>query len=287
MPGLRRFSIMLFIIALSAFLTFTIYTKTREDVTGPKIRMDQEILKVSVEDVEETLLDGVTAKDGRDGDVTDSLVIENLSNFTTKNRRLITYAAFDSHLNVGKATREIEYTDYTAPEFVMKEAPKLSQTELDNLNTLNEIIQANDCLDGEITRSITITSTGDYEEAEFGGKRVIRFQVTNSAGDVENISVTVPFNESGAPVAVLSSYIVYVKKGQQFDPNGYLKNIQIGSNELTLAQFREEYEDGEINIRNGVNTAEPGEYQVTYTVHVGEGSRLRGAISYLQVIVRE
>ena len=287
MQGLQRFSVMLFLIALSAFLTFTIYTKTTEDTAGPKIRMDKDVLEVSVEDGDKVLLKGVTARDSRDGDVTDTLVVENLSNFTTKNRRLITYAAFDSRRNVGKATREIQYKDYESPKFIMKEAPKLSQTEVDTINTFNEVIQATDCLDGDITRNISVSSTGDYEEAEFGGKRIMKFQVSNSAGDVEHVSITVPFNESGAPVANLTSYIVYLKKGQEFDPKGYLKSIQVNNNERSISEFREEYEEGTITIKNGVNISEPGAYQVTYTVTVGEESRLRGSVAYLQVIVRE
>ena len=287
MQGLRRFSIMLFIIALSAFITFTIYSRASEDKLGPKIRMKDDVIEASVKDDEKKLLKDVTAKDSRDGNVTDSLVVENLSNFTAKGRRLITYAAFDSHKNVGKATRELRYTDYESPQFVMKEAPRLSQTELNNMNQFSEIIQATDCLDGDITRSISIMATGDYEEAEFGGKQVVKFQVANSAGDVENIPITVAFNESGAPTAELTSYIVYVKKGQAFDPNGYLKDIKVNNNSLSLSEFREEYEDGTVNIKNGVNTANPGVYQVIYTVTTGEGSRLRGGMAYLQVVVRD
>ena len=287
MQGLRRFSIMLFIIALSAFITFTIYSRASEDKLGPKIRMDDDVIEASVKDDEKKLLKDVTAKDARDGNVTDSLVVENLSNFTSKGKRLITYAAFDSHKNVGKATRELRYTDYESPQFVMKEAPLLSQTELNNMNQFSEIIQAKDCLDGDITRSISIMATSDYEEAEFGGKQVVKFQVANSAGDVENIPITVAFNESGAPVAELSSYIVYIKKGQSFDPNGYLKDIRVNNNALTLSAFQEEYEDGNLTIKNGVNSANPGVYQVIYTVTTGEGSRLRGGMAYLQVVVRD
>ena len=115
----------------------------------------------------------------------------------------------------------------------------------------------------------------------------MKFQVANSAGDVENIPITVAFNESGAPTAELTSYIVYVKKGQAFDPNGYLKDIKVNNNSLSLSAFREEYEDGTVNIKNGVNTANPGVYQVIYTVTTGEGSRLRGGMAYLQVVVRD
>lgn len=286
MRGLRQFSFILFIISLALFLIFVIYSKIHADITGPKLTVDEDVLEVSVKDDEKALLKGVKAMDAQDGDVSDSLVVENLSNFTTKGHRIITYAAFDSNQNVGKISREIQYTDYESPVFKMTEAPEYSQSELNKMEDFSGIIQAEDCLDGDLSRMITMSTLRDYEETQFGGKQELEFKVSNSAGDVVSIPVTVSFHEVGAPVVRLSSYIAYVKKGARFDPNGYLKGATAGNEEYNMTEFREKYTDQTLTIKNGVNTAESGNYQVSYTVTTGSGNQIRGSTVYLQVVVQ-
>ena len=55
------------------------------------------------------LLEGVTATDEKDGDVTDSLVIENIFPNDDHTSASVVYAAKDSHNNVSKATRRVNY----------------------------------------------------------------------------------------------------------------------------------------------------------------------------------
>ena len=287
MRGLRQFSAGLLVVSVLVFAIFVIYTKTHADTVGPQLYVDKDILKVSVKEDEKSLMTGITARDSQDGDVTKSLVIENMSNFTTKGRRLITYAAFDSNGNVGKISREIQYTDYEPPHFIMKSAPEFSQSQLDKMEDYSSIIQAEDCLDGDISRNISMSQLGDYEESQFGGTQELEFKVSNSAGDVISLPVTVSYHEVGAPIVQLSSYITYIKKGTQFDPSGYLKKVQIGTDEYDMSEFRDKYKDQTMTIKNGVNTMESGNYTVSYTVTTGSGNQLRGSTVYLQVVVME
>lgn len=285
MQGLRRFSILFFILAVSVFVTFTVYTAMNTDKDGPKITAKNDLLKISVKDSEKALLDGIQAKDAKDGDVTDTLIVESISNFTNKGRRIVSYAAFDRDWNISKTTREIEYTDYTSPQFVMRNPPRFSVKELSNTTDYSELIQARDCLDGDISKMIYITSLGEYEEAHYGGKMDIEFQVSNSAGDVATIPITVAFNEVSAPLVNLTSYIVYLKKGEAFNPNEYIKNVQIGEKQYTTTEFHDAYEDESLTVKNGVNSNEEGTYQVTYTITVNENGRAPGSTAYLEVVV--
>ena len=287
MQGLRRFSLFFFILALSVFITYTVYTITHTDKEGPKITINDKLLSVSVEDDEKDLLKGKKATDEKDGDVTDTLTVESISNFTNKGRRIVSYAAFDRDWNIAKATREIEYKDYVSPQFVMRNPPRYSVKELSNTTDYSTLIQAKDCLDGDISKMITISSLGEYEEAHYGGKMDMEFQVSNSAGDVSTIPITVAFNEMGAPLVNLTSYVVYVKKGESFDPNAFIKNVQIGEKQYTTTEFHEQFEDGTLTVKNGVNTSEEGNYQVTYTVTVPDHNRYPGSIAYLEVVVYE
>ena len=285
MQRLRQFSILFFILALSVFLTYTVYTIMNTDKDGPKITMKNDYLKISVEDPEKALLAGVQAKDAKDGDVSDTLIVESISNFTNKGRRIVSYAAFDRDWNISKATREIEYTDYTSPQFVMKSPPRFSVKELSNTTDYSELIQAKDCLDGDISKMIYITSLDEYEETHYGGKMDMEFQVSNSAGDVATIPITVAFNEVGAPLVNLTSYVVYVKKGETFDPNEFIKTVQVGEKQYTTTEFHDEFEDESLIVKNGVNINEEGFYQVTYTVTVSQNGRTPGSIAYLEVVV--
>ena len=54
--------------------------------------------------------------------MTGSILVEKLSDLYDGNRRLVTYAAFDSDDNVSKASREIVYTDYSSPRFSLTHA---------------------------------------------------------------------------------------------------------------------------------------------------------------------
>ena len=57
--------------------------------------MDQQELTVGLNATDEDFLQGVKAVDENDGDVTDSLVVESVSNFLGGGRRLVVYAAVD------------------------------------------------------------------------------------------------------------------------------------------------------------------------------------------------
>ena len=88
MQGLKRFSILFFILALSVFITYSVYTMMNTDKDGPKITVKNDLLKISVKDPEKDLLDGIQAKDAKDGDVSNTLIVESISNFTNKIMRV-------------------------------------------------------------------------------------------------------------------------------------------------------------------------------------------------------
>ncbi len=79
------------------------FTQVRKgDRIGPVITMDQQELTVGLNATDEDFLQGVKAVDENDGDVTDSLVVESVSNFLGGGRRLVGYAAVDRHNNVSR-----------------------------------------------------------------------------------------------------------------------------------------------------------------------------------------
>lgn len=117
---MRKFRVIWLCLFAAVGITFSacvIFQNVYGKDGGPVIFYPEGVLEISVQDGEEALLQGVTAKDDKDGDVTGSILVEKLSGFDGENRREVTYAAFDSDGNVAKATREIVYTDYTPIRF--------------------------------------------------------------------------------------------------------------------------------------------------------------------------
>ena len=94
------------------FAAYLVYTRQISDNTPPEISFLSDVLEVSVEASEDDLLVGVTAKDSKDGNVTNSVLVEGISGLSSDQLATITYAAFDQAGNVAKAQRTVQYTDY-------------------------------------------------------------------------------------------------------------------------------------------------------------------------------
>ena len=93
-----------FILADAILLGVAAFLYQGLDRTAPVISFSQDELRYSPDLTKAELLEGVTASDREDGDVTDSLLIEKISD-TADGRVIITYAALDSSNNVAKKSR--------------------------------------------------------------------------------------------------------------------------------------------------------------------------------------
>ena len=109
MKKLKWISFVIFCVSLAASLIFWFTQIRKGDRIGPVISMEQQELTVKLDASDEDFLQGVKAVDENDGDVTDSLVVESVSNFLSGGRRLVVYAAVDRHNNVSRASRIVQY----------------------------------------------------------------------------------------------------------------------------------------------------------------------------------
>ena len=291
----RNFSIIVFALSLLAFTGYNIYDWVQDDRYAPIIEVEQEELKVSIEAEPDELLQGVTASDSKDGDVTDSLVVESISKFLNDDKKIITYAAFDSDHHVGKATREVSYTDYTSPKFSCKTAFRFPVNTVDFI----QAVTARDCIDGDITEKIKV-SPGYSIVTDVPGEYELQLQVSNSSGDVEYLPLTIeiydPTDRETVPDIQLKKYIVYTKVGKKIDTSKYLNKVFIGSAEYKVSNSSNTYSSrnpyaggtisaGYIDIdTSSVDYDTPGTYEVIYKMaldgeHVGK--------TRLFVVVRE
>lgn len=219
------FLILLIVICLAVFLGYRLLDRIRTDTQPPQITLGSETLTLSMADPKDALLQGVTAKDNKDGDVTGSLIVENINLLDSTGRAKVSYAAFDEAGNVAKTQQEILYTDYISPRFVL-DAPLLYRlgSNFDILST----ISAEDMLDGNIQHRIRATSLDETAITALGTHDV-QFQVNNSLGDTVSmvfpVEVYDPQMYDGA--LTLTDYLVYLNTGADFKASSYLDTFTL------------------------------------------------------------
>lgn len=210
------------------FLGYRINEIRKEDSSGPVFSCDETELEVSIHDSDDVLLQGITANDKKDGDVTSSVLVEKLSNFYDGGRRTVTYAAFDSDNHITEMEREIIYTDYTSPRFELSGSLRFRAGE--NVN-VDQIVTASDCLDGDISSKVKILMDSVINDRVIGFYD-IEYEVTNSAGDKATLPVEIEiYQPSGNEVELnLEKYLVYYD-GTEIDYKDFLKSIKSGNTE--------------------------------------------------------
>lgn len=252
MKKIRLLSTIILLISVAGFTIFWMYSNIVKDSTPPVVRCETEELVVSVEASEEELMEGVTAVDDRSGDVSDSIVIEEMSAFTEEGTRIITYAAVDESKNVGRCERILKYSDYEEPRFNLSDS--LCYTVGSNVNIF-DVISAESSLDGNLGGNIKYTLKKTINTMEEGSYPV-EFRVTDGGGKTVYLSTEIEIlgkDYAGIKVS-LESYLIYIKKGSSFDASAYYKGAST---------------EGELTIWSSVNTKEEGTYSVDYIVTSG------------------
>lgn len=267
---MRKFRVIWLCLFAAVGITFSacvIFQNVYGKDGGPVIFYPEGVLEISVQDGEEALLQGVTAKDDKDGDVTGSILVEKLSGFDGENRREVTYAAFDSDGNVTKATREIVYTDYTPIRFQLNHSLRYRTGETINLS---DLVGASDSLDGDLSDKVKVKLESGLSTRTSGVYR-IQFSVTNSACDTRILDTELEVYDAAMNEAVvnLTTYLIYYEDGKP-DYYSYLdsvivggihynfqngKNIATGTDGSTLSR-------SSLQIRSNVDPSTPGVYPV-------------------------
>lgn len=296
---IRRIVIGGFILSVLFYTGVTVHEKIAGDHTPPVIKMDQDRILVHAGD-ESEILSGIHAEDDQDGDVTDSLLIENISIFLSNGEREVTIAAFDHYGNVAKAKRTIQYLDYKPSRITIHEP---LNTQISDTASLLKKITVEDCLDGDLTQQLKIVPESSSRITQ-GGSYPVRLQVSNSAGDTVDIPATIDFYDQSYQRPngqfALKSYLIYLQKGEAFDPAAYLDTLQIYDDIFTWKESERKFVyssnakgddiDGDaytwentigldkLDITNPVNTGQPGNYEVTYEFAYEENNAIKARL---------
>ena len=266
---MRRFRLLLlafFLIVFTIFMVSAIREYMTSDSSEPVISAEEDVLYLSVEqDKDEYLLQGMSALDNLDGDVSSSLVVVSQSKFIARSTRNVSYAAFDVNNNVGTYTRKLVYTDYHSPRFVIN-APMRYVAGNSSYDYLRHV-RAIDCLDGNISNQIKITFGETETSSDTVSTQNINIQVTNSAGDTSTLSLTATFEDfdtySQASPS-LTDYVIYVQPGEKPDLRSYLDGIWMAGNTRRFSDLSFN-PDTDVAIDDSkVDYSTPGAYVATY-----------------------
>lgn len=268
MRRIRLAVVGIFVLSLIAFIVFNIVNRVTTDSTPPVITSESDSVTVSVAAEESELLAGLTATDDEDGDLTGEIMISSMSNFTEPGKRTVSYIVFDASNNASTLTRNLEYTDYTAPQIKLTQPLRYGLNEMEDAS-LTENMSVQDCLDGDITQQIRATfNDGSY--IAMAGEYGITVQVSNSAGDTCSVPLTVtvtdPAEESGKYYPMLSDYIVYAPVGGYVDLTSLLIGLENSSTQYLFADANPSAPGGieSVAIGGAVDYNTPGTYTVDY-----------------------
>ena len=156
---MKRLHIITLAVLAASVLALGVTTLVRSignDKTIPEIVCSDTPLRLSVQDGEAGLLQDVTARDGNDGDLTGSLIVQRVERTGANGEMTVTYAVADSDGHVTTKTRTVIYTDYVSPRFSLTKALRYAPGEA---MQVRDRLRATDTLDGDLSDSVKVTST--------------------------------------------------------------------------------------------------------------------------------
>lgn len=256
---MKRLRIITFIcLLLSAALlgASTIARMLRKDNTLPVIEITDKQLVLDVKDLKgDALLTGVTARDDKDGDLTDRIQVSNIAPEGSTTLE-VTYMVADDDDHAVTAVRTVKCPDFVPPRFHL-ETPLRFDVGSDV--QVRGLVTAADVLDGDITGDIKI-NTNDLD-TDTEGTYPVTFEVTNSLGIAAEatMDVIVHTPADGEPEIELSDYLVYLDDADDFHALDYLSAVHNG-------------DDRSINVDLPDGGLQEGVNQVVYTCNGYNGT---------------
>lgn len=270
---LKRITIILLFLSTLVFTLFYVYNRMTTDNTIPVISSDVDEIEASIYADEAELYNGITAWDDKDGDISDKVFIQDISNFIRTGVCNVTYVVTDSDNHVAKLTRRITYTDYESPRFILNDALVFAHG---TSFSMLDYIGATDSIDGDISNQIKlISSTVDTTTQ---GAYEATFSVSNSYGDV--VSATLPVSvvsQNDLAISIqLSTYLVYLEKGDSIDPEDYIESV--------TDYYGEEMDKDDVTIESELDLNTPGVYVISYSIE--DENEYKG-MTKLNVIIQD
>ena len=223
---------MLFL-ACAALLAGNVVVYIGADRKGPEISVPQEEITYVAGTDTSALLNGVTAQDDRDGDVTDTVTIESIIPNADQTGASVVYVAKDSKNNVTKETRTILYSTDANQAAAQAAAEQVAADQ------------------------------AAAEQAAQGDAAGESAQTTDDGAAQNEAAIAALSAES--PRFYLTQYSVELERGAELNELSYVQDISDDEDS------RDELYQG-IRISGEVDTNTPGEYTLEYHVVDSDGN---------------
>ncbi len=263
MRALKILSVLIAAIAAVLFATSLVVEYLGRDNTLPQITASSNTLEISCNYTQEQLLEGVTAKDEKDGDLTGQILVGDFSRFIEPGVCDLNYVVFDSSEHMATLTRRVTFTDYHSPRFGLSQ-PLCFEEGSTNNTEVRSLFTANDLLDGDLTDWITYVET----DASYStpGEYTITMEVRNSFGDTVSYTFPIHILEENTQTVeiVLTQGLVYVDQGGTLNPTSYVDSV--------VGEEGTNYGINQLKVDSQVDTATPGLYEVHYEFQGEDGA---------------
>lgn len=233
---------MLFL-ACAALLAGNVVVYIGEDRNGPEISVPQEEITYVAGTDTSALLNGVTAQDNRDGDVTDTVTIESIIPNADQTGASVVYVAKDSKNNVTKETRTILYSTDANQAAAQAAAEQAAADQ-------------------------AAQDQAAAEQAAQGDAAGESAQTTDDGAAQNEAAIAALSAES--PRFYLTQYSVELERGAELNELSYVQDISDDEDS------RDELYQG-IQISGEVDTNTPGEYTLEYHVVDSDGNNSNAA----------
>lgn len=270
---IRILLIVFFVLVLIGASILFYYNYTHNDVSEPVFRNESDTMEVSVSATRKELCAGLRAFDNVDGEITDRIMVQNISRFVSESTFRVRYIVFDNASNYATCERTVRFTDYVPPKFHLSKPMRFNVGET---VTFMDRITAEDCIDANISDKLLLTESNVSNTTPGNYRAVV--SVTNSMGDtaVLPLTVLIQSRSPSAPVIELNEYLVYQKAGEKREFRSYLDSVTdpLADGEVSKASVK-------INAK-GLDRDTPGVYEVYY-YYTGASGETASAI--LTVVV--
>ena len=260
------------IVLIALYIAFIVMTGLLGDKgKEPEITAPSSVLEVSVEDKEDVLLKGIKANDDEDGNISDKVFIESISAFDDNKQRTVTYAVFDSDDHLVRTTRQIKYSDYTAPVFDIDEA-LCYYYYLSSNEEYKNFVSAESCVDGDLSSKITVEKNYYKDNVHY-----VDYSVTVSCGTKESLTLKADeLNKNPNVEITLKKYLKRVKKGTTITEIAPRSNME----EIKVMDMVDDTLKAEVEVTHNYNPDVPGTYEFIYRL-----SKSNGDYGYTKLVV--
>ena len=291
----------LILLILAGVIVFTLINSDRE---GPQIEYPAEDVLYKEGEDTTPLLEGVTAYDEQEGDVSETLIVENIITLSSETEAKVVYAAKDSHNNITKVDRSIQYeplpepvavedtTDPAAREAAVRvaqmiaeqyrNAPTVSENIVDEADTEGEEeTEPEERFNGIVAGAAAVTEKTDRTEEPVDEPEPE--PEDEPAAEPEQQAVTAPSTQAAqptpaadAPKIALSTKTISMYQGDAFNPYAFIASAIDNGVDVTHT----------VKTTGSVDATKVGSYTITYYAVDADGHKSNTESLQVQVIPR-